>query len=461
MPTYEERDPFIFQIGFDFGTSSSKVVIRDINIEKAWVFQHSDADDLSAILIPSIVLFDGNTFRIHNNINTFYPKNGLYHLKIALEMIALKNLGHPIFKEYENIFGKNCKYPTPKIAKMGTIFFLSVWLKRIVDNIKNKYSNYGSLKEDQILVNMAIPVEDICNESVCSLFRSVLSTAWKLNSEFIIKSSIEIGELDEYISIINNNSCADKDLCKVYPEVSANIQAFIRSPASSPDQTTIYFFTDVGAGTVDQSVFTFSGTKERKLHYFAGKVFPHGSRSIEYYACAKEATIQKLENWRKVKEKGDDNYTIKIAKNKVYNDVYQDNQKTLHDLQECLPDEKGVTKLNTLREKVRFIFSGGGCSHFPYKDAVKDSFKKYSGNYDPIVTSMPYPDDLIMSENFKKYITRFYVAYGLSFLFDDLVRCSLPSDNKILSNNTGKQKCSCGGWNKNCFRCQGTGIIDE
>ena len=35
-----QRDPYIFQIGFDFGTSSSKIVIRDINTDKAWVFKH-------------------------------------------------------------------------------------------------------------------------------------------------------------------------------------------------------------------------------------------------------------------------------------------------------------------------------------------------------------------------------------------------------------------------------------
>lgn len=281
--SYKDRDPFIFQIGFDFGTSTSKVVIRDLNIDKAWIFQHSVTEDLSSVLIPSVVLYEDGTFRIHDTIDTLYPENGLYHLKVALEKMALQELNNSIFNEYALIIGKHCKYSTDEIAKMGTIFFLAVWLKRIVENIKNKHSSFGSLKDDQILVNMAIPVGDISNENVRNLFHTVLSTAWKLCCNFTINSSIKIDVLDKYISSVDN--VYSNNICQVYPEVSANIQAFIRSPASSPDQTTIYIFTDVGAGTVDQSVFTFAGIKERKLNYFAGKVYPHGSRSIEYHAC--------------------------------------------------------------------------------------------------------------------------------------------------------------------------------
>lgn len=461
FPSNDQRDPFIFQIGFDFGTSSSKVVIRDINIDKAWVFQHYDAKKLSAILIPSVVLFDNDTFTIHDSINKLYPKNGLYHLKVALEMVALSKLDAQILHEYGNIIGKNCKYSPSEITKMATIFFLSLWLKRVVAHIKNKYPAYGSLKEDQIRVNMAIPVEDICDENVRGLFRSMLSIAWELKSESIIDTSIKIDDLYEYISIISDNNCTENDLCQVYPEVSANVQAFIRSPASSPDQTTIYFFTDVGAGTVDQSVFTFAGREERKLNYFAGKVFPHGSRSIEFHACCKNPTIQNLEYWRRVKEKGNENKNIITAKYKVYDDVYRDNQKTLHDTQKCLPEGNGISKQKTLQEKVKFIFSGGGFISFPYKDAIIDSFKYITTyNHDPIVTSMPYPEDLELPEKCRKYITRFYVAYGLSFLFDDLVMHSLPSENKILLVNSKNQRCSCGGLNKNCIRCLGTGIIN-
>lgn len=89
---------------------------------------------------------------------------------------------------------------------------------------------------------MAIPVADICDENVRKLFRSMLTIAWELKSESIIEDPVKIDDLNEYISILSDDGFAENELCQVYPEVSANIQAFIRSPASSPDPTTIYFF---------------------------------------------------------------------------------------------------------------------------------------------------------------------------------------------------------------------------
>ena len=457
-----QRDPYIFQIGFDFGTSSSKIVIRDINKDNAWVFKHFEKDNLSSLLIPSVVLFNDNTFTIHDTIHILYPENGLYHLKVALEKVALDEIDAEILYEYKKIVGENCKYSPSEITKMATIFFLSLWLKRVVDHITSRYCDYGKMKEDQIRVNMAIPVADICDENVRKVFRSMLTIAWELKSEPIIKNSVKIDELNEYISILSDDYFSENELCQVYPEVSANIQAFIRSPASSPDTTTIYFFTDVGAGTVDQSVFTYAGQDERMLNYFAGNVFPHGSRAIERFACGENIDAQKLEYWRKIKENGDDNKTIVAAKNKVYADVCRDSEKTLHDTRKCLPEGHGVSKQKTLQEKIKFIFSGGGYLSRPYELSVLDAFKKnVLKNSDPIVTSMPYPEDLKLPSKCKKHIARFYVAYGLSFLFDDLAAYSSPSENKMLIVSSGqKERCSCGGLNKNCIRCSGTGIIN-
>lgn len=457
-----QRDPYIFQIGFDFGTSSSKIVIRDINTDKAWVFKHFEKDNLSSLLIPSVVLFDGDTFSIHDTIDTLYPENGLYHLKVALEKVALNKIDAKILHEYKNIVGKYCKYSPSEITKMATIFFLSLWIKRVIAHIMIRYPDYGKMNDDQIRINMAIPVADICDENVRKLFRSMLTIAWSIKSASIIKDCVKIDELNEYISNLNDDCSTENELCQVYPEVSANIQAFIRSPASSPDATTIYFFTDVGAGTVDQSVFTYAGRDERMLNYFAGNVFPHGSRSIEIFACGESIDAQKLEYWRNIKENRGENKTIIAAKNKVYNDVCRDSEKTLHDTRKCLPEGYGVSKQETLRKKIKFIFSGGGYTSRPYGLSVLDAFKKnILKDSDPIVTSMPYPEDLKLPSKCKKHISRFYVAYGLSFLFDDLAAYSSPSENKMLIVSSGhKERCSCGGLNKNCIRCSGTGIIN-
>ena len=50
--------------------------------------------------------------------------------------------------------------------------------------------------------------------------------------------------------------------CFIYPEVSANVQGFIRSRVSSPG---IYLFSDAGGNSVDQSVFIFVRDEESEI----------------------------------------------------------------------------------------------------------------------------------------------------------------------------------------------------
>ena len=466
-PKNKDRDPYFFQIGFDFGTSYSKAVVRDINRNHAWVYVVPFGTKFPDFLIPTVVVYKNGMFERHVDTGLLYPGGGLYHLKMALEKAALGKQDAPIFSEYKRILGNNSPNNPVQIAKLAVIYFLSTTFSEIIHSIKQKFPDYGAMQEDQIAVNMAIPVANISTKSVCQLFESVLNIAWKLGQEddfihnhlSVSDLLLKVRDLKKMIQKEGNN-----ELCHVYPEVSANVQAFLRSPASSPDVSTIYFLSDTGAGTVDQSVFTYAGKNGRKLNYFSAHVFPIGSSLIERIACGDETNETNLEYWRKKKESGSNDQRIKSAKEKVGKKVKTDSEKSLHDTQKCL------WLKDSLERNIKFIFSGGGHIKFPYQNAVIEAYQKYlDTKRPPIVTSMPRPNDLDIPKGHEHRMNRLYVAYGLAFLFAELQGWTSPSENIIsdetISNPPPKNReikyCLCKGLLPECPSCHGSGQILE
>lgn len=464
-PESMPRNPYFFQIGFDFGTSSSKAVVRDINTNRAWVYTDSNVADNFAFLIPSVVIYRDGNFERHLDSGTLYPEGGLYHLKMAVEKVAMGIVDVPILAKYKNILGQNSPYKPDYITKLACIYLISSAISDIVASIIQKFPMYGQNVDDQMAINMAIPASNISDNKVRSYFEHVLNISWKLSWEIdsfpqkisIVELEQKVRECERYITEHGKN-----ELCHVYPEVSANVQAFVRSPASSPDETTIYFFSDAGAGTVDQSVFTYAGGEKRLLNYFAARVFSRGSSQIEITACGDTVDESNLEFWRKEKERGQDSPILNRAKIKVEEELKADTRKTLSDTWTCLPfGAGGISPANTLKDKIKFIFSGGGHAEFPYQSAVISAYKDSPDTgRDPLVTSMARPPDLDVPKEYDHWMNRLYVAYGLSFLFHDLAENSYPEGNKIhFVEAVTPRDCSCRGNNNNCVRCYGSGIV--
>ncbi len=458
------RDPYFFQIGFDFGTSSSKAVIRDINTNRAWVYTDSTAANHCAFLIPSVVIYRNGNFERHLDAETLYPEGGLYHLKMAAEKVAMGIVNVPILAEYKRILGQNSSYRADYIAKLACIYLLASAFSDIAASIIQRFPDYGKNKDDQMAINMAIPVSNISDNKVRAFFERTLNISWELSWEFnSFARKISVDELVQKIEKYEQGTTehGENELCHVYPEVSASVQAFVRSPASSPDETSIYFFSDAGAGTVDQSVFTYAGKGERQLNYFSAGVFSRGSSQIEIAACGDIIDENNLEFWRKEKERGQDSPILNHAKNKIGEGLKVDTGKTLRATLAHLYSGEGISPANTLKEKIKFIFSGGGHAEFPYQIAVINAYKdSLHTRQEPLVTSMARPPDLDVPKGYDHWVNRLYVAYGLSFLFHDLAKNSFPEDNKIDPGEAvSAQVCSCRGHNKNCSRCYGSGIV--
>lgn len=452
--TKKQRDPYFIQIGYDFGTSFSKCIYREIAKNRAWIY-YSSAHPTNEypFLIPTSVICDQGNFRFQTSHDRYYSTNGLIHIKLALQKVALGEWNADVLKSYKRALARDDNESLKEFIESIAVFFLASSFQDVKNEIKNKFTDFGSNSNDQFAINMAIPVADASNRSVNSLFQHVLYHAWDLSSQNHNLEKISYNELAKVIKSRETNS----DLCHVYPEVSANVQALIRSPAAAPEETAIYFFTDTGAGTVDQSVFTYTRRNSR-LNYFASNVWLHGSSKIELLASQQASNSfdsEFLEYWRKKKENNSQDPQLITARSKIEDRLKNSTSTTINETLRCLANGPNVTPLGTLRDNSRLIFSGGGHTEFPYKSAVFKAYKNtyLPENFTPQTTSIRAPDDLDLTEHQRRYwMPRLYVAYGLSFLIQDLTKHEFPDPIPDTTPDP-HPVCPCGGRNPRCPRC--------
>jgi len=98
-PVHKRSDPYFVQLGFDFGTSYSKCICRDMMKNKAWVHIYSKSQDKELpFLIPSTLVIEKNNISHVADTSIHYPENGLYHIKNALVLVADGCMDHhPLF----------------------------------------------------------------------------------------------------------------------------------------------------------------------------------------------------------------------------------------------------------------------------------------------------------------------------------------------------------------------------
>ena len=424
------RDPYFIQIGFDFGTSYSKCICRDIMTNKAWVYIPGKFKNQELpFLIPSLIIFQGGRLTVAQEQGVHYPPNGLYHLKNALVKVANKEFTNPILIPYRKAIGESDNVKLSEFVENCVVFFLSATFREIRSHLMEKFPGFGSVPKDYMAINLAIPVADAQNSSVAKLFNKLLNQAWEISQILPDRNSITLNDIEQLKNTVNGNIKSSQDgPCFIYPEVSANVQGFVRSRVS---RAGTYLFSDTGASTVDQSIFIFSRHDNSEcLTYLAGNVLLLGSGQVEFLAAQASGNVdwKTLESFRKLKEQGAGNSHLSKAKSKIRQALETGTTKSLATAKMKLPVRKQMSG-------IKVIFGGGGHCENPYATGVMTPF---SGNMfapplEPDIISMPTPIDLKLNSNETRWMKRLSVAYGLSFERSELARFIYPKDIKDLS----------------------------
>lgn len=314
-----------------------------------------------------------------------------------------------------------------ELVEACAVFFLAGAFGVVREEVRRRLPDFGKLPDDYMAVNLAVPVADAERPEVNALFQKILCEAWSLSDQLAGHPPMTLTEL---ASLRKNNknvvNASSIDACFIYPEVSANVQGFVRSRVSNPG---IYLFSDTGAGTVDQSVFIFMRKNEDKrehLTYLHGSVFPLGSSQIEYKAASlsgKSDDYASLEKWRVKKEQGDGDRELMCAREWIAKSLSVGTLSTLSYA------KKKLYVIDQL-DKIKVIFGGGGDCEHPYRTAVMKPFigPLFRQPIAPDIVGLPVPRDLEINGSETRWMRRLSVAYGLSFPKNELTGFTYPKD---------------------------------
>jgi hypothetical protein len=368
-------------------------------------------------LIPSVLIFIDSKLKYVQEQDVHYPEGGLYHLKQALVKVALAQLDDPVLAPYRRIWEQSdvgCNLPI--FVESCAVYFLAGALGTVRKQIRQRMPDFGNHTDDYMAVNLSVPVADAEKPNINKLFHAILCEAWSLADSIPGHPSIDLKELE---SLRKQNLMAKEpsvsEACFIYPEVSANVQGFVRSRVSSPG---MYLFSDTGAGTVDQSTFIFFHKPDNTEHltFLHGNVLPCGSSHIEFLAAKISGKIdpQTLEMFREKKERGDTDLELLEAKNMAAEQLVRGTTATLAYTRDKLFVPNQINR-------IRVIFGGGGHCEHPYKRSVLESIRSD-------VVGLPIPDDLDFGNSQRRWMSRLSVAYGLSFEKNDLASFYYPRD---------------------------------
>lgn len=211
-------------IGVDLGTSSTKVVIADRTLKQAYAIPFTDGAGVMSYLLPTLLVESDGAYSLSGE--------GVHLNDLKLAMMAKSD--DPV-----------C------CARVAAFLGLVIQHARawLFQNHRDQYTS------SEILWSLALgqPADQLTSATSKSLFHQIGHVAWSLANA---SGPISIERvLDVWSAGHKNQSDTDEFQCLVMPELAAQIHGYVSSSLFDPRRPNIFLMVDVGAGTVDASIF--------------------------------------------------------------------------------------------------------------------------------------------------------------------------------------------------------------
>lgn len=395
--------------GLDYGTSFTKIVLRDNNTPGMYAKVVTTADHGDGLFPSLIGIRDGNFL---------FPPAG----RDAVQISYAKMLpGH--IAEGDTLRQSSIPLPDEAYALADAIgsdrafvrSLLAFYFANLVSNVEafiaadstwRDFDFHRERHDDHLIYQLAVP-SGLMNSAGTAeqLFREALIGAYLLRHHPILarKDGASVSEWHPLVTAACEKQSSDLEKqfewqCLVYPETAGAVQAYFRSPNASDG---LFITMDVGAGTVDLNAFR-RQQKIRDSSYYATIVCPLGFQNIRHPLTnhspkGEEALMEEL--CQKI-------HAINVLARK-----YQPNH--------------GTRPGSRTWDRATFFIFGGGAHHRPYWHFYKMGLQ-YSGIFDPQILQLPSATDLDRPREVD--FGRFAVAYGISFFRPSLDRVKLPHE---------------------------------
>lgn len=213
-------------IGFDFGTSAVKAVVGDATIDKYFAVPFREGIGINRYLLPS------RLWELHDTWDPIYSlvSGQRAHRDIKLSLLA---------------------DPNNKSNQVHAVAFFALVFQRIRSWLFTEHGEIYTFAEIYWNLAIGIPSESHVDNALTPIFKRLITLAWRISTDDEVRTS-------RITSILEERGSPELDVeVSVIPEIAAQIFGFVSSPSSSFDKNRAnrYAIVDIGAGTVDSSVF--------------------------------------------------------------------------------------------------------------------------------------------------------------------------------------------------------------
>ncbi len=445
----------LIRLGIDLGTSYSKVVWR-LGEENVFPLCFGENKfDLADYLMPSLVGFENQTILFGNE--ALKSNYSISNFKMCLACESKKD-------EQCNI--KKCSLTswkteifTHELADEETEFVNSFFLAKLIAETKEliikeliSTHRFPSSVKPKWTANYSIPDTFIEQSEIAVSFRKVFRTAWFMTEVFIgnhiddnLKSIVECYLAAKSLTRESNEILNDEEFgCSPYPEVGAEVASIVMSKTS---EIGLYAFVDIGAGTIDTSIFRYfrDGKGAQRPPYAADVSRMLGAAQLEIRASKKsEISARKLkeikENYKNLSELDRKKFTKEISSLKsASKEITEETIKSLKVVfRQAYEKEKNVERWKDLK----LILGGGGSKLKCYREAGSQAFSltESKNTIPPQITILPKPVDFQMHGLPETEFHRFSVAYGLTFDISKLPKVIFAKDVRPVKDLKLKRK---------------------
>jgi hypothetical protein len=402
--------------GIDFGTTFTKVVVRDQNSAvDAQVIPGPNGNGL----LPSLLY-------VHDDqIHFLAEKNKDFATLKYLKMLAAHLAENPSLKGQKAIatppFLNLCRSRPASIVVhdlltyflCGVVQEIHTFIRAHSDWRDSAFSNEAD--PDLLVMQLAVPTglmssigrtEKMFREAL--IFAQVLAETKEFSRMGGVSYDLLAERVDEQrdnLAKLDTKSQRYSDLTRIYPEVAAGAQTLLQSPNVKDG---LYITMDVGGGTIDLNAFRrFSGHHQEfdvpQLDYYSVKVSPLGAERLPG-----RGTLDPYKTEEKLME-----------------DVYHAICSVLKQAFKKQPNLIGEYGGKKTWDDALIILMGGGADYEPYGETLKRALRSV-GIFiaDPVRLSTA-PD--VEVPPFSTF-SRFCVANGMSYLSDNLEDFRFPKE---------------------------------
>jgi hypothetical protein len=245
-------------IGLDFGTSTTKVVLGDSSFDRAFAVPFCKGPGIDQYLLPTR-LYGRSERRPDGTVRTIFALDSGTEVFRDLKLSWLANpheTGHA----------------TRIVAFLALVIrHTRAWM------FETHRSIYKSVKIAWRF-SIGLPAESAVRHGRGKALQSLATRAWRLSCQPGDIDDAAIAALDEA-----DSSHADDDVqIEAIPEIAAQIYGFITSDSFDRHAHNLFLLVDIGAGTIDSSLFRVRPARGRKwnFQFYTAVVQPNGAANL-------------------------------------------------------------------------------------------------------------------------------------------------------------------------------------